>query len=248
MVGSFQVFDTVAVTTKGGPGNASRVIQLYIYDQASGRATSATPARSRSSCSSSSSSSPCCSSGSCAAASRTWPRKARHDSNTELPHTPPTTCTGDRPAAAASRIGRVCAWTIICPGHLHHPLPVLLDAATALSNGKSLASNPSSLLPADFTWGAFKRVLGLRTVEEAQAEGGSGAAINFWLYLRNSVIVVGVDHGRAGVLLRDGGLRLRPDAVARPGQGLRPVPGRVDGPADLHDAAELPAGQGSSAC
>ena len=44
-------------------------------------------------------------------------------------------------------------------------------------------------LPADFTWGAFKRVLGLSTVEEAQAEGGSGADINFWLYLRNSVIV-----------------------------------------------------------
>ena len=28
VIGSFQVFDTVAVTTKGGPVNASRVIQL----------------------------------------------------------------------------------------------------------------------------------------------------------------------------------------------------------------------------
>ena len=37
VIGSFQIFDTVAVTTKGGPGNASRVIQLYIYDQAFGR-------------------------------------------------------------------------------------------------------------------------------------------------------------------------------------------------------------------
>ena len=37
VVGSFQIFDTVAVTTKGGPGNASRVIQLYIYDQAFGQ-------------------------------------------------------------------------------------------------------------------------------------------------------------------------------------------------------------------
>jgi multiple sugar transport system permease protein len=34
MVGSFQVFDTVAVTTDGGPGDASRVLQLYIYDVA----------------------------------------------------------------------------------------------------------------------------------------------------------------------------------------------------------------------
>jgi len=37
VVGSFQIFDTVAVTTKGGPGNATRVIQLYIYDQAFGQ-------------------------------------------------------------------------------------------------------------------------------------------------------------------------------------------------------------------
>jgi len=37
ITGSFQVFDTVAVTTKGGPGNASRVIQLYIYDRAFAR-------------------------------------------------------------------------------------------------------------------------------------------------------------------------------------------------------------------
>jgi multiple sugar transport system permease protein len=36
VVGSFQIFDTVAVTTDGGPGNASRVLQLYIYDQGFG--------------------------------------------------------------------------------------------------------------------------------------------------------------------------------------------------------------------
>lgn len=63
---------------------------------------------------------------------------------------------------------------------------------TALSNGKSLPAASGSLLPADFTWGAFRRVLGLGTTAEAQAEGGSGAAINFWLYLRNSVIVSSV--------------------------------------------------------
>ena len=34
VIGSFQVFDTVAVTTKGGPVNASSVIQYYIYEQA----------------------------------------------------------------------------------------------------------------------------------------------------------------------------------------------------------------------
>lgn len=34
MVGSFQVFDTVAVTTSGGPADATRVMQYYIFDLA----------------------------------------------------------------------------------------------------------------------------------------------------------------------------------------------------------------------
>jgi len=37
VVGSFQVFDTVAVTTRGGPVDSSRVLQYYIYDVAFGR-------------------------------------------------------------------------------------------------------------------------------------------------------------------------------------------------------------------
>ncbi len=34
VIGSFQAFDTVAVTTTGGPGDATRVIQYYIFDLA----------------------------------------------------------------------------------------------------------------------------------------------------------------------------------------------------------------------
>jgi multiple sugar transport system permease protein len=34
VIGSFQVFDTVSVTTGGGPVNATRVIQYYIYQRA----------------------------------------------------------------------------------------------------------------------------------------------------------------------------------------------------------------------
>jgi multiple sugar transport system permease protein len=34
LIGSFQIFDTVAVTTKGGPVGATRVISFYIYQQA----------------------------------------------------------------------------------------------------------------------------------------------------------------------------------------------------------------------
>ena len=34
IIGSFQVFDTVSVTTQGGPADASKVLQMYIYDKA----------------------------------------------------------------------------------------------------------------------------------------------------------------------------------------------------------------------
>ena len=37
IIGSWQIFDTVAVTTQGGPINATRVMQYYIYDQAFNR-------------------------------------------------------------------------------------------------------------------------------------------------------------------------------------------------------------------
>jgi multiple sugar transport system permease protein len=37
LIGSFQVYDIVAVTTKGGPINASRVIQYYIVEKAMGQ-------------------------------------------------------------------------------------------------------------------------------------------------------------------------------------------------------------------
>jgi multiple sugar transport system permease protein len=33
VIGSFQVFDTIAITTQGGPGGSSRTILYYIYEQ-----------------------------------------------------------------------------------------------------------------------------------------------------------------------------------------------------------------------
>ncbi|GAB3152021.1 sugar ABC transporter permease [Microbacterium neimengense] len=37
VIGAFQIFDIIAVTTKGGPANASNVLQMYIYDKAFGQ-------------------------------------------------------------------------------------------------------------------------------------------------------------------------------------------------------------------
>jgi len=34
VIGSFQVFDTISVTTQGGPADASKVLQMYIYENA----------------------------------------------------------------------------------------------------------------------------------------------------------------------------------------------------------------------
>jgi len=86
------------------------------------------------------------------------------------------------------RFGRVLAWVFLAVVLLVTVFPFFWIVRTALSNNFALATHPSSLLPADFTLGPFKRVLGLATLSEAQAEGGSGASLDALLYLRNSVI------------------------------------------------------------
>ena len=84
--------------------------------------------------------------------------------------------------------GKIAAWTAMIFFLILTIFPFLWMIRTAFSTTRSLASDPGSLLPVDFTWGAFQRVLGLSTVEQSVAEGGSGASVNFWLYLRNSLV------------------------------------------------------------
>jgi len=96
----------------------------------------------------------------------------------------------DTPVKTGGKInaGRVAAWAAMIILILITLFPFYWMIRTAFSTSKSLFSDPNSLLPVDFTWGAFKRVFGLATPAEAQAEGGSGAAVNFWLFLRNSIV------------------------------------------------------------
>jgi multiple sugar transport system permease protein len=101
-----------------------------------------------------------------------------------------TTATVDKPTRSGRRRigpGRFLAWTIMILALALTLFPFYWMIRTSLSTSRSLNSDPTSLLPVDFTLGAFKRVFGLATVAEAQAEGGSGAAINFWIYLKNSI-------------------------------------------------------------
>lgn len=85
--------------------------------------------------------------------------------------------------------GRAVAWAVLALLMLITLFPFYWMLRTALSTNNSLYVNSGTLLPADFTWGAIKRVLGLATPAEAAAEGGTTGSINFWLYLRNSMIV-----------------------------------------------------------
>lgn len=86
-------------------------------------------------------------------------------------------------------LGRSLAWLFMLGSLLVTLFPFYWMLRTALSNTRALASSSESLLPADFTLGAFERVLGLATTAEAIAQGGSGASVNFWLYLKNSLVV-----------------------------------------------------------
>jgi multiple sugar transport system permease protein len=89
-------------------------------------------------------------------------------------------------------VRRAMSWALIILALAASVLPFYWVLRTSLSTNGSLASNATNLLPADFNLGAFKRVFGLQSAEEAMAEGGSGAHIDFWLYLRNSVLFASI--------------------------------------------------------
>ncbi|RSM44181.1 carbohydrate ABC transporter permease [Amycolatopsis balhimycina DSM 5908] len=86
-------------------------------------------------------------------------------------------------------IGRTIAWAVLGLVLLVTLFPFYWMLRTSFSSNGALAANSGNLLPADFSLGGWKRVLGLATPAEARADGGSGASLHFWLYLRNSVIV-----------------------------------------------------------
>jgi multiple sugar transport system permease protein len=87
---------------------------------------------------------------------------------------------------------RALAWCALLLVILVTLFPFYWMLRTSLSTSRSLIGGSDALLPVDPTLGAFKRVLGLSSTEQALAEGGSGASLNFWLYLRNSLIVATV--------------------------------------------------------
>ena len=86
-------------------------------------------------------------------------------------------------------VGRIAAWTLLVLVLFVTLFPFYWMLRTALSTNSALYLDPGNLLPVEFSWGGFRRVLGLASPEEIAADGGSSGTLDFWLYLRNSVIV-----------------------------------------------------------
>lgn len=103
-----------------------------------------------------------------------------------------TTKRQPRPGAGHRRrpsIGRVFAWIAMIAVIVVTLFPFYWILRTALSSNGAINADPTSLLPVGFSLGGFERVFGLQSTKEALAQGGSGAALDFWRYLGNSVIV-----------------------------------------------------------
>ncbi|MCI5825120.1 MAG: carbohydrate ABC transporter permease [Arcanobacterium sp.] len=84
--------------------------------------------------------------------------------------------------------GRIAGWAAIIVLIFITLCPFVWALRTALIPNAQIFSGDYSLITSDMTLINFKRVLGLVSVEEDLAAGGSGATMYFWLYLRNSVI------------------------------------------------------------
>ena len=88
--------------------------------------------------------------------------------------------------------GQVIAWLIVFLAIFVTLVPFWWVVRTAFSTKKDMLAQPDSFLPVGLTLSNFARVLGQVDAAEAIAAGGSGQKINFWLYLRNSIVVSGI--------------------------------------------------------
>jgi multiple sugar transport system permease protein len=90
------------------------------------------------------------------------------------------------------KIGRLVAWLCLIAALLISLFPLYWMLRTAITPGRELGADNATLLPDNPTLINFQRVLGLVSREEARAAGGSGADLNFFLYLRNSILYTGL--------------------------------------------------------
>jgi multiple sugar transport system permease protein len=114
------------------------------------------------------------------------------EAGTQTPRSGPSLVVRDRRRFLQRRIGKTAAWIVMIAIMLITLFPFYWMLRTSFSTNSALAANAGNLLPAEFSIEGWRRVFGLATREEALADGGSGASLNFWIYLRNSLIVATV--------------------------------------------------------
>ena len=186
ITGSFQVFDSVAVATNGGPANSTRVIVYYIYENAfkfykMGYA--------------------------CALSmalllvmglyTMVQMRVFRADES-DLAFLNADLGAADRhttlPVRAGTRIsiGRCVAWCGLAALIAITVIPLWIVLRTALTPTRDLYTATGAWLPSTFTLENFRRALGLVTGDAALADGGSGGNFNFLRSLLNSVVFSGI--------------------------------------------------------
>jgi len=83
--------------------------------------------------------------------------------------------------------GRVLGWIVLVVALVATLFPFWLMVKTALTPAADLPTSSGQLWPDHPTTINFARTLGLVSQAEAQAAGGSGASVNFILYLWNSI-------------------------------------------------------------
>lgn len=96
------------------------------------------------------------------------------------------------PRKSRITVGQVVMWLVLILILFVTLFPFWWVLRTALTSQTSIFNNTTSLLPVDFTWVNFQRVLGLLTTQEAMELGGSGQSLNFFLFLRNSMIFASI--------------------------------------------------------
>lgn len=88
--------------------------------------------------------------------------------------------------------GRMLAWSTLVLALLVTLFPFYWMLRTALTPAHQLPTDSTGLWPHHATLINFERVLGLTTLAQDQAAGGSGSQLDFFLYLRNSLIYCAV--------------------------------------------------------
>lgn len=85
--------------------------------------------------------------------------------------------------------GKLAAWTALAVLLFVTLFPFYWMLRTALTFPTSVYKDTSSLLPVDATLLNFRRVLGTLPIQQVIDLGGTGQSIDFFLALRNSIIV-----------------------------------------------------------